>query len=573
MNQVSTKKIIRSKFNRKFNIKTSFNSGELIPFYWCETLPSDKIDGNIYFSLRMNTPVKPVMDDSFFEVWCFYVPMRLLWQHTAEFFGYSDMAGINTDTYKIPTLFFENNGHHDFSVKSLSLGDYLGLPVGFTGTASALPFRAYYKIYNDFFRDENLQDSLDEIIDDDSVPSGYYRLQRVNKLPDYFTTSLPFIQKGPSVPLPLGDKAPVYGEEGGHLHLSTSNYLGDVFAHYPFFPSGSVSSSDLPTPSKNIYDNAYFLFGQRASNYSGDGSVVFSSSASDKSTGQRLNTGEFIGLPTKSSGGKSGVYADLSSATAATVNELRYSFALQRYFELDARSGTRYTEYLASHYGSFVSDGTLQRARYIGGFRQSVTSQSVAQTSSTDSTSPQGNLSAYSHSVGRDNSGFHWLSKEHGILMFFCTVRVKHSYCQGVSQKWTRQTRFDYADPLFCFLGEQPVYMRELYYSGVDSTDNQVFGYQEKDAFMRYGENICTALMRPSSGDNINIGNIWGYTDFYDKAPSLNSAWIQEESTNLDRTLAVSTKVSKYQFFVDILINSTWLRPLPYFSVPNLSHA
>jgi hypothetical protein len=523
--------IPRSSFNTQYAHKTTFDAGFLVPIYCDEVLPGDTHRVKMTAFARLATPLFPVMDNLHLDTFFFFVPNRLLWNNWQKFMGEQANPG-DSISYVIPTITSPAGGYAVGSVF-----DYLGLPTagqitgGNTVTHNVLPLRAYNEIYNEWFRDENLQNSVTlNLGDSGDVPANYTLLRR-GKRKDYFTGALPWPQKGASVSLPLGTTAPVYG---------TGKTLG--------LTNGTVNFG-LRSQTGTVYGgtNGYNI------------NVGASSTSSNPSPD---NAG--IGVVTT---GVSGLYADLSTATAATINQLRQSFQIQKLLERDARGGTRYTELLRAHFGVTPQDYRLQRPEYIGGGSTLVNVNPIAQTSATSvtgSATPQGNLAAMGTALAQGH-GFTYAAQEHGYIIGLVSVRADLTYQQGLPKMWSRSTRYDFYFPVFATLGEQAILNKEIYVQGT-SADNDVFGYQERWAEYRYKPSQITGLMKSTSAGTIDA---WHYAQRFTSLPTLNSTFIQE-TPPVARTTAVGTAANGQQFLMDAFFDCNMARPMPMYSVPGL---
>lgn len=542
----------RSRFRRYAEHKTTFNAADIVPLYWSSVLPGDTIDMSMSAVVRMSTPVFPVMDNAYFDYYWFFVPNRIIWNHWKEFCGENTSAPwIPTTEYHIPKLKIPTGGFNKGT-----LADYLGIPIGKGAgqEVNALPFRVYASIYNEWFRDQNLKYPCNLPLGDatvngsngtdyvtDTIKGG--ALCKAAKAHDYFTSALPAPQKSAPVEVSLGNYAPVVSVRTSHDvnklgnyltgHEGESDYQNGAPLHFTTNRGGTVT--DKHTLLTNL------------------GDVAAASSSSSSSTLESTIT-------------PSNLYADLGSMNGVTINQLRQAFAVQRFYEKQSLAGSRYRETLRSMFGVSSPDARMMIPEYLGGDRVYINVNQVVQTSSTDSTSPQGNTAAFS-CTGISNGGrFTWSSTEHGYIMCVGVVRTDHTYQQGLDREWSRDSMFDFYWPAFAQLGAQSVKNKELYFSDDAAVNDQVFGYQEAWADYRYSVNRVSGEFRSDYQTPLDS---WHYADHFTQTPVLNSDFIDETLDNIDRTLAVQHTVSD-QFIADFHFSGVWTRPMPLYSVPGL---
>lgn len=531
----------RSTFDRSHSLKTSFNAGDLVPFYVDEVLPGDTFSVRTSKVVRMPSLVTPIMDNIYLDTYYFFVPNRIVWEHWRE------LNGENTKSAWIPQTQYEVPQVTSPSGTGWAIGtlaDYFGIPTGVPGlSVNALPFRAYSLICNEWFRDENLTDPLVTPTDDSTVAgvnTGNYITDvakgglpfKVSKYHDYFTSCLPAPQKGPDVTIPVGsmtfDDVPVKaGDEHDLGSLRT-------WRMYELGTSNSFGNYDLRTT------NSGALGGKPGSPASDE--VLLGVSNLWAQT--------------------SGLSSD--NVVAATINQLRMAFQIQKMYERDARGGTRYIEILKSHFGVTSPDARLQRPEYLGGNRVPINVNQIVQQSQTTDQSPQGTPVGLSLTSDTHHD-FKKSFVEHGFVIGVMCARYDHTYQQGLERFWSRRDRFDYYWPVFANLGEQAVKNREIYAQGT-AVDDEVFGYQEAWADYRYKPNRVTGEMRSASPQTLDS---WHLADYYKTRPSLSDAWIREDSGNIDRVIAVTSAIT-HQFFADIYISCRSTRPMPMYSIPGL---
>jgi hypothetical protein len=529
----------RSKFDRSHQLLTTINEGDLVPIYCDEVLPGDTARVQLNGLIRMSTPIYPVMDNAYMDTYFFFVPCRLLWEHWENMFGENDTDYWAEKTeYSTPKTKIKGNG-----IKSGSIGDYFGIPTNVPIEVNALPARAYAMIYNEWFRDENLEapimvgynktDDGGRSSDPDADKEKYAnkpeftaiasegaiyatKPAKAGKFHDYFTSCLPKPLKNDPVEIGLTGNAPVKMYNNAELTTQTAS---------------SVQLTLTTNGSMQNFGNVMGVTGK------------------DEEQIQM----KFLGT-------------DLSGVNAISIQDLRMAIALQHIFETDARNGTRYREFLSGTWGVTSPDSRLQIPEYIGGQRIAINVNQVVQTSQTDEKTGQalGNTAAYSLTTCSKEM-VDYAATEYGYIIGLAVVRVEHSYQQGLATKWTRGGRFTYYDPRLAALGEQPVYNREIYTQGTDE-DNEIFGYQEAWADYRYKPSYVTGEMRSNYQTSLDA---WHYADDYNALPRLSAEWIQEGTENIDRTIAV-TSAKSHQFLCDFYFNEQWYREMPIYSIPGI---
>lgn len=522
-------KVGRSTFNRPFKNHTTWNTGDLVVLaYDCNVTPGDSISIPIAAVVRTTTPLYPVMDSLYFDVAAYFVPDRVTWKHFKQFWGENDLTfWEQPTTYEIPQI--EAPGTTGWASKSLA--DYLGIPTGVAGIeTSHMPFRAYCKIWSDYYRDENLKEPAFYNDDDTTLTGLNYdpntydyttdtnlgaKLLKVAKLSDLYTKALPEPQKGPDVAVPLGDLAPVVGS-------------GE------FLPTGVTQATGFE--GENLYGHI-------------TSGTPYSFSLYDEQ-GNSMTAGQSTGLA-----------VDLSNALGATVNELRTAIALQRYYEAIARSGSRYVEILAGIFGVESSDKTQQRAQFIGGKRFPLNMSQVIATAE-GSNNDLGETGAMSQTIINDYLGT-FAAEEHGTLMIVGCVRCERTYTQGIPKMLLRKKQTDFYNRAFDHLGEEGLTNDMIYAQGT-SQDKEIFGYQPRYEDMRLGMSICTGEFRGNYATSLDS---WTYQDEYNALPTLSSSWIDETVENVDRTLKVNSSVAD-QLFGDFYFNMKWTRGMSMYGTP-----
>ena len=541
--------ISRSRFDRTSTVKTSFNVGDLVPFYVDEVLPGDTFDVSTAKVVRMQPMVAPPMDDLFLDTYYFFVPNRLVWDHWTNLMGENDTTSwYPTVEYSVPQLISPHTGGWNIG----TIADYFGIPTGVPNLyVNALPFRAYAKIVNDWFRDENIVDPAVLTTGDATVQGSNgdgltaYELGGkpfvAAKLHDYFSSCLPEPQKGNPVTVPVANvSVPI------DIPVTTSNTMVDGLGHN--------------TPAMVLMNGPLLAGGLKG--YISSKPPDFSLEQDVDEDAIRTISGNmepFMPANLRAIGNAVG------SGFATSINELRMAFQMQKLLERDARGGTRYIEMIKSHFGVTSPDARLQRSEYLGGNRIRINvNQIVQQSATTTGSTPQGNPVGLS--VTHDNAdSFTRSFTEHGFVIGLMCARYPHTYQQGLERFWSRKTRFDYYFPVFANIGEMAVLNKELYATGTDS-DYKAFGYQEAWADYRYKPSRVSGEMRSAATKSLDV---WHFADYYNKLPTLSPDWIKEDKKNVDRVLAVSSKVSN-QLWADIVINNRTSRPMPLYSVPGL---
>lgn len=535
---IPMKNINRSKFKMPSTYSTTGNTGEIIPIYTQEILPGDTAKIKTSALIRMTTPITPVMDNAWIDTYYFFIPRRLVWEHWAEFMGENTEDAWTQETeYQIPQLTTPEGGWNKGT-----LGEKLYGIQGREGSVDACYARSYVAIFNEWFRNQNITEPA-ELSKGDATTQGSNgtdyvidmqkggQLGIAVKYADYFTRALPEPQKGPDVYLPLGTSAPIVptSELGQRGFFFTGNTLA----------GGSTNIRFRTT--EQTREGALTSIGIETKNPSTD--IVGSNIA--------------LGIDGNA------LQVNLTDATAATINELRQAFAVQRLYEVDARGGTRYTEILRAHFGVVSPDSRLQRPEYLGGKRTPINISQVIQQSATDPTSPQGTTAAYSLTIDT-HEDFTQSFTEHGILLGLAVIRTEHTYQQGIDRKFSRKNRLDFYFPELANIGEQPIFEKEIFAQGTSDDDN-VFGYQEPWAEYRYMNNRVTGELNSDYAQSLDI---WTWADDFEEAPTLSDAFIRETKQNVERTLAIQNQDQwKFNFYFDTVM----VRPLPIYSIPSLS--
>lgn len=544
-------KASRTRFNRDQTILTTFDSGKLIPFYVDEVLPGDTFNVDTTAIIRMSTPKYPVMDDAFIDFYYFYCPNRILWDNFKQFMGeVEETPWMPTKEYKIPEMRIEGT-NDDPKPYEKSILDYMGVPTKVKNTfkINALPIRAYVKIWNEFFRDENVNNAAtiktndgDVVYADgnkeeeiegvlrNAITGG--RCLPVNRFHDYFSSCLPYAQRGPAVTLPMEGNAPIRLGESDGTYLDVNTSMNMVVG---------VTQQSNKAGSLN-YLKEHNKPGEKA---------------------QMEYTGTVGGTGTVGDGGW--MYADLGVVTATTINDLRKAVAVQQYYEALARGGSRYREQVQALWDVVISDKTVQIPEYLGGGRYHVNMNQIVQTSGqqTNADTPIGETGAMSVTPVNESS-FTKSFEEHGFVIGVCCIRHNHSYQQGLERFWSRKDRLDYYVPQFANIGEQPVKKKEIMLTGTE-TDEETFGYQEAWADYRMKPNRVSGLMRSNAVGTLDF---WHYADNFSSVPTLSQGWMAEGKKEIARTLIVQDEP---QFFGAIRVANKTTRRMPLYSVPGLN--
>lgn len=533
--------VSRSRFQRNSDNKTTFNTGELIPIYLDEVLPGDTHQVDVACVMRMATPIFPVMDNAFCDFYFFFVPNRLLWEHWKEFMGENKETAWTPKTeYSVPQVTAPTGGWAEGT-----LADYLGLPTKVEGiSVSALPGRAYGLIYNEWFRNQNVtQPTLVEVTDatttgknDGSATNDsaitLAKPLKAAKVFDYYTGALPEPQKGEPITIPLSGNAPI------------KTYLDEEMTK----PATSIKKGDT-------YSSPWTWGGNEAG--------LIQSESSDARMRGATKSGYSFGNPvTQETSSYAYIGADLGAVTAATINQLRQAFQIQKLLEKDARGGTRYREVLREHFGVISPDSRMQIPEYLGGYRLPINVSQVIQTSSTDGTSPLGNTAALSVTT-MNKPMFTKSFTEHGLIMGLAVVRTDQTYQQGIERMWSRKGRYDYYWPVLANIGEQAILNKEIYAQG-NTKDDEAFGYQEAWADYRYKPSKVTGLFRSNAQQSLDA---WHYAQDYNALPTLSTAWMEQGEAEMKRTLAVQAQPD---FIADFYFMNKTTRCMPVYSIPGL---
>ena len=558
-------KMGRSKFDLSYDHKTSFNVGDIVPVYLQEIYPGDTFKVKTTFVCRTLSPyLRPVMDNLFMDIYYFFVPNRLVWTRWQEFMG-ENVNGYwakSSNIPQVPRVMLPMSDGSDSAIGYDTVANYFGINIGegitpggdaTPGAVSDLPFRAFALIYNEWFRNENFEAPV--YINTGDYPlynsavlkktpwssSNFHgQVPKANKLTDYFTACLPAPQKGDAVDIPIGN-APVIALDT----VDNTKYFDNSGSGYNVLGWKVYASDEWVVPGTGLIgmDGGGNSF--TGTGYVRDDEVDFETEA--KITPYNLTA--------------------LNNEVIGNINDLRFAFQLQKMLEKDARGGTRYVEYLAEHFGCISPDARLQRPEFLGGKRLPLQIQEVAQTSASSETSPQGQLAAYGATIG--DAGFSKGFVEHGFVIGVAVVRQRHTYQQGIDRFWLRKDRYDFYDPVFANIGEQPVYKQELYAESISKKDQEnpeIFGYNEAWADLRFRAGKITGILNSTNNSGFDI---WHYGDFYTNKPTLNNSWMKETADYVDRTLSVPSSTAP-NFIVDFYHKNIAARVLPVYSIPGL---
>lgn len=552
-NNIPQMKTSRSLFKMKQDIKLTLDAGQLIPFYVAETLPGDTFSVDTKGICRMATPIYPVMDNCYLDIYYFHVPMRIVWDHAKEFFGENtENAWEQKTEYTIPKINIKTAEQTKDIPQENSILDYFGIPTKIgpnkTLKINALPIRAYVKIWNEWFRDQNIDNpAILKKGDEEVVYSRYVNGQTadktleyaesgsmplwVNKFHDRFTSALPSPQKGEATLIPMTGNAVIgFGNAG-----TGKIYNDDNFKELGWKNTALGWQHEINGMSANTWLT--------------------------ENNGNAASIGTY---PTGSGVTEAvGMVADLSKVESATINNLRQAFAVQQFMEADARGGTRYREIVRNHFGVDIDDKTVQIPEYLGGQRYMINVNQVVQTSSTDSKSPQGNAAAISVTPFMENS-FTKSFQEHGYVIGVCCIRNDNSYQQGLEKLWSRTDKFDFYWPEFAHLGEQAILNKEIYAQGTEE-DEKAFGYQEAYSEYRMTPNRVCGAFRSNATQPLDA---WHYADNYNKVPTLSQEWLATDKSVIDRTIA---QQNQPQFIMDVLVENEAVRPMPIYGTPGLT--
>lgn len=570
-NNIPQMKTSRSRFKMKQDIKLTLDAGQLIPFYVAETLPGDTFSVDTKGICRMATPIYPVMDNCYLDIYYFHVPMRIVWDHTKEFFGENnEEAWAQKTEYKIPKIKIKGSAGAELDQKiphEGSIADYFGIPINITteknttekGEINALPFRGYVKIWNEWFRDQNIdnpailktgdQDETIEIGGNWDTLSKNIILQNalkggkplwVNKFHDRFTSALPYPQKGEATLIPMSGNAPIRSYIDKEMTKQASAIGKDPSFYYSPWTWGGVEAE-----LQQLYDLTEIKKFQ------------------SRLVGKAKDDYNFVEQGNINPSKTAYIGADLSAVTGATINNLRQAFAIQQFMEADSRGGTRYREVIRNHFGVDIDDKTVQIPEYLGGQRYMINVNQVVQTSATDSKSPQGNAAAISVTPFMENS-FTKSFQEHGYVIGVCCIRNDNTYQQGIEKLWSRTDKYDFYWPEFAHLGEQAILNKEIYVQG-NNDDEKAFGYQEAYSEYRMTPNRVCGKFRSNAEQTLDA---WHYADNYSKLPTLSQEWLATDKSVIDRTIAVQNQP---QFIMDVLVENDAVRPMPIYGTPGLT--